>query len=296
MAIIKGKVDIENGETLFYRKKGEGNKLLLLIHGNMSSSKHWEPLMEKFPPAYTAYAVDMRGFGDSSYNKPIASLADLSEDIIMFARKLGLNKFIPVGWSTGGGVAMQMTAEQPEMVEKLILVESVSYKGYPIFRKDESGLPVVGEFYGSKEEMAGDPVQVAPVKDAIEKGNSEYIKYLWDQLIYVVNKPEQQAYEENIAATMKQRNLVDIDWALTSFNLSSTYNGVAEGNGLIDKINCPVLAFWGERDLVVTRDMAEDTVKAIGDNARLVILENCGHSSITDAPDKILQEIIEFVG
>ncbi len=296
MLISNNTVKIENGETISYRKAGEGEKVLLLIHGNMSSSKHWEPFLKKIPPEFTAYAVDMRGFGDSSYQQPIDSLADFAEDMVMFTRKLGLDKFIPLGWSTGGGVAMLLAAEQPAMVNKLILVETVSYQGYPIYRKNEKGEPIVGQYYGSKEEMAADPVQVAPVAAALEEGNSDFIKYLWDELIYVVNKPDPEEYKENITATMKQRNLIDLDWALASFNLGHTFNGVAEGTGLIDKIKCPVLAFWGDHDLVVTRSMVEETVEAIGDNARMVILENCGHSPVTDALDKMMQEIISFVG
>ncbi len=295
MTISKSNVRIENGETITYRKAGAGKKILLLIHGNMTSSKHWEPFLKKIPSGYTAYAVDLRGFGDSSYYQPIDSLADFAEDIVMFARKLNLTRFTPLGWSTGGGVAMLLAAEHPELVEKMVLIETVSYRGYPIYRKNEKGEPIVGQFYGSKEEMAADPVQVAPVAAALEEGNSDFLKYLWDQLIYVVKKPEPEEYKENIAATMQQRNLVDLDWALASFNLSHSHNGVAEGNGLVDKINCPVLVFWGENDLVVTRSMVEETVEAIGSNARMVVLEKCGHSPITDALDKMWQEIIKFM-
>ena len=63
----------------------------------------------------------------------------------------------------------------------------------------------------------------------------------------------------------------------------------------MNKIACPVLAFWGDHDLVVTREMVEETVQAIGDNAHLVILENCGHNPITDAGEKLLAEITAFV-
>ncbi len=296
MAISTGKVTIENGETIFFRKRDGGGRVMVLIHGNMSSSQHWESFMSKFPPEFTLYAVDLRGCGDSSYNRPIETLRDFTEDLVMFAREMNLTAITPVGWSTGGGVAMLMAALYPGLVEKLILVESVSYKGYPIYRKNMNGEPLVGEYYGSKEEMAADPIQVAPVVEAYQSGNPDLLKYLWNEMIYVVNKPDPEEFEKNIAATMKQRNLVDLDWALASFNISSSFNGVSEGSGLVEKIDCPVLAFWGEKDIVVTREMAENTVEAIGENARLVILENSGHSPFTDKPDRILEEIAAFMG
>ncbi len=296
MQISEGIVTIENDEKIFYRKSGTGEKKLLLIHGNMSSSRYWENFMSKFPSNFTLYAVDMRGFGESSYNQPLESLEDLAKDLCMFAREMNLDRITPVGWSTGGGVGMLMAALYSELVEKLILVESVSYNGFPIYRKNEKGVPIIGSFYSNKEELATDSIQVAPVVESYKTGNSDLLKMLWDQMIYVVNKPDPQEFEKNIETTMKQRNLVDLDWALATFNISHSYNGVNEGNGLVEHIKCPVLAFWGDRDLVVTRDMAEKTVKAIGKNAHLVILEGCGHSPFTDNPDQMLEEIIEFMG
>ncbi len=295
MDILKETIKLDNGETLTYRKKDGGENVLLLIHGNMSSSKHYEPLMNGLPEDFSAYAVDLRGFGESTYNQPIESLADFAEDLALFSRALGLKTFTPVGWSTGGGVAMEMAAKHQDQVKCLILLETVSYRGLPIYRKDENGQPKIGEHYKSKEEMATDPVQVAPAVKAFEEGNVDFIKYLWDELIFVVDKPPETEYKEYLEATMKQRNLVDVDWALVTFNLGHEHNGVVDGNGLVDKISCPVLAFWGDRDLVVTRDMVEETAEAIGDNAHLVVLENCGHNPIFDSKDKLFSDITGFI-
>ena len=63
---------------------------------------------------------------------------------------------------------MQFTANHPTFVEKLILVESVGMKGYPIFKKDINGQPIVSSLVKTKEEIAQDPVQIAPVLDAIK--------------------------------------------------------------------------------------------------------------------------------
>lgn len=293
--MYKANVTLPNGETLCYRKSGEGDKILLLIHGNMSSSVHWAPVFNALPPGCTAYAPDLRGFGESTYNTPIQSLQDFAQDLVFFVRELGLEKFTLVGWSTGGGVAMYLAAEYPDMVENLVLVESVGHTGYPIFKKDAQGQPIIGQHYSTKEEMASDPIQVAPMVAVFEQGNSAMMKMVWDQLIWVVSKPTEEEYQEYIKATMLQRNLVDVDWALAAFNLSHEHNGITQGNGLVDKIIAPTLAFWGDRDLVVPRPMVEGTVAAIGENARLVVLENCGHSPITDALDIMMAEITALV-
>ena len=104
----------------------------------MTSSQHWDLVIEKLQDQYHIYALDLRGFGQSTYNQSIDSLQDFADDVKLFIDELKLEKFSLMGWSMGGGVAMQFTANQT-FVEKLILVESVGMKGCPIFKKIRMG-------------------------------------------------------------------------------------------------------------------------------------------------------------
>ena len=129
-------VSLSNGETIAYQEVGRQNaEILVLIHGNMTSSQHFDLVIEKLQDQYHIYALDLRGFGQSTYNKAIDSIQDFAEDVKLFIDQLKLEKFSLMGWSMGGGVAMQFTANHPTFVEKLILVESVGMKGYPIFKR-----------------------------------------------------------------------------------------------------------------------------------------------------------------
>lgn len=289
------KVRIDNGETLGYRECGRGDKTLLLIHGNMTSSKHWDIVMEKLENDFKIYAIDLRGFGVSTYNKAIDSLKDFSEDIKMFVDKLDIKGFTIAGWSTGGGIALHFAADYPDYVEKLILVESVGITGYPIFKKDEKGQPIIGEFLRTKDEIAKDPIQVLPILNAIENRDKETYRAVWNALIYTKNRPAEEKYEEYLDDMLTQRNLVDVDYALTRFNISNIHNGVVEGTGDIEKIKVPTLVFQGDRDLVVPRRMGEGIAAAIGKNAKLVILEDSGHSPFIDCLEKIVGFIKEFL-
>ena len=145
-------LSLSNGEIITYREEGAGGKTLLLIHGNMSSSKHWDILAEKLKDTYKIIAVDMRGFGGSSYNTPINSLNDFAKDIEEVLDILKIEKCSVIGWSTGGGVALELSANIKEKIEKVILLESVGIKGYPIPRKDENGIPTA-ELLKTKEEI-----------------------------------------------------------------------------------------------------------------------------------------------
>ena len=87
------KVLLGNGETLAYRERSGGHIPLVLLHGNMTSSKHWDVVMDKMEESYKIYAVDMRGFGESSYHREITSIKDLSDDLKDWVDEVGLKEW-----------------------------------------------------------------------------------------------------------------------------------------------------------------------------------------------------------
>lgn len=287
-------VTLPNGETISYREAGAGEKVIILIHGNMTSSKHWDVVMERLQDSYKLFAIDLRGFGFSSYNEPIESLRDFSEDLFQFVKQVGIRSFSLVGWSTGGGVSMQFASNYPQFVEQLILIESVGIKGYPILKKDELGQPIAGQFLSSKEEIAKDPIQVLPVLQALKKRDKEFYRMMWNHLIYTQNQPNNEKYDEYIEDMFTQRNLVDVDYALVTFNISNETNGVTNGTGEIYQITAPTLVLQGDRDYVVPQAMGEEIANTIP-QAKFVLLRNCGHSPLVDCLEELIQHIKAFI-
>ncbi|MED1557090.1 alpha/beta hydrolase [Bacillus paramycoides] len=284
-------VSLSNGETIAYQEVGRQNKeILVLIHGNMTSSQHWDLVIEQLQDQYHIYAIDLRGFGQSTYNKSIDSLQDFAEDVKLFTDQLKLETFSLMGWSMGGGVAMEFTVSHPTFVEKLILVESVGMKGYPIFKKDINGQPIVSSLLKTKEEIAQDPVQIIPVVDAIKNMNKLYYRTVWNLLIYTHNQPESERYEKYLDDMLTQRNFVDVNYSLVTFNISDEHNGVVQGNGRIHRIQVPTLVIQGDRDYVVPQVVGEELAKHLP-NAKLTILEDCGHSPFIDCLDVFIQHV-----
>lgn len=283
-----------NNEVLAYREGGEGERTLLLIHGNMSSSAHFDHLMEALSDTFKIYAVDLRGFGHSSYHEAFDSLKTLSEDLEIFIDKLRLKDIEVLGWSTGGGIAMHLAADNPELIKRLILMESVGITGYPMFKKDATGQAILTELLMTKEEIAADPIQVAPVLDAIASKNGAFYKALWDAAIYTAGRrPNADDYARYIDEMLLQRNLVDIDYSLTRFNISHQHNGYSEGTGDISKIKCPTVILQGDKDIVVPMSMATGIYEALSANASLRIIENAGHNPMVDQLEAVVKIIKE---
>lgn len=284
-------VEIKN-ERLAYIQKGEG-KDVILLHGNMSSSAHFLPFFRKAPQGIRLTAPDMRGFGDSTYNVPFDSLKELADDIIEFMDALRIPKAHFFGWSAGGGVALRLAAHYPTRVASIFSAAGAGHKGYPIFRKNPDGSST-GAPYANKAEMASDPVQVAPCIAALKAQNAAFFEAVWSHTIYNVNKPSPEDNKLYIAETLKQRCLVDLDWALARFNMSSAPNSYSSGDGSISRVICPVTFTWGDKDLPVPYHMVSENVAAVA-NSLFLKYENCGHSPFVDCPDRVVKDFCGFI-
>lgn len=288
-------VELSNKETIYYIEEGTSNKdVFVLIHGNQSSGVHHKPLIESLKNQYHIIAPDLRGFGDSTYHNRVKSIEDFCNDVIELLEKLNIKEYYLLGWSTGGGVALKMASLKPEAVKKVVLVESCSYRGYPIFRKDSLGQALIGKYYETIDELSKDPVQVAPLIDAFQVQNSALIDMIWDQAIYTASKPSKEDNALYISETMKQRNILDVLWSLTTFNMSSHSNGVSLGDNSIERVTCPVLSIWGEKDIVVLEYMVDETIEALKD-VKKVVFQNSGHSPYVDKPEELTQVIKDFL-
>jgi pimeloyl-ACP methyl ester carboxylesterase len=106
MNTTKHAIDLPNGETYAYLDEGQG-ETILFIHGNMSSSLHYLPLLERIK-GYRLLVPDLRGFGDSTYNSRFSSLGELAGDLKLFADRLGVARAHLAGWSTGGGIDFEL--------------------------------------------------------------------------------------------------------------------------------------------------------------------------------------------
>ncbi|MDY0277523.1 MAG: alpha/beta hydrolase [Acholeplasma sp.] len=291
----KKTIKLRNGEEISYLEQGTGKKTLILIHGNFSSSLYYKPLLDRIPKDIKVYAPDLRGYGDSSYYRRITSLKDFATDIYYFMKELNILKANIVGWSLGGGVAMELAANYPDAVQRLILVNSTTHRGYPVYKKNEKGEQIVGSVYASADEMATDPIQVVPLLNAQKEKNFDLLSFIFEQTIYTVNKPTKEDNALWINESLKQRNLADADWALATLNMSNKHNFYNSGTNNIHKINCPVLHTWGTKDVTVPEYMVLENISALEDISKYIKYDECGHSPFVDKPDQITNDILNFI-
>jgi len=114
-----------NGIRLHYISLGKG-KLIMFVHGFPEFWFEWEKQLIEFDQDYQAVAPDMRGYNLSSKPSDIEKyhVKYLIEDLRALAEHLGHEKFIMVGHDWGGAVAWSAAIRHPELVEKLVVINS----------------------------------------------------------------------------------------------------------------------------------------------------------------------------
>ncbi len=286
---------LSNGESIAYRERLGAEKTIVLVHGNMTSSKHWDIFIDALDPTYSVYALDMRGFGGSTYNQRISGIKDFSEDLKEFIDQLGIKDFTFIGWSTGGAVCMQFVADYPGYCDKLVLLASASTRGYPFFGTKADGTPDFEKRLQTIEEVEADPSKTKVIQGFYDTKNRAGLKAVWNAGIYTHNQPEASLYDEYVYDMLTQRNLADVYHSLNTFNISGVHNGLTHGTDQAKDITIPVLILRGDRDYIVTEQMTQEIVEDLGDNATYISLVDCGHSPIIDDMEQLIDKIEGFL-
>src|SRR5688500_12784734 len=112
-----------HGHRAIYRVAGSGPPVVL-IHGMVNSSRHWQGVAAGLSDSYTVIAPDLIGHGDSATPRGDYSLGAHAASIRDLLAAIGVDRATIVGHSLGGGVAMQFFYQFPQRTERLALVSS----------------------------------------------------------------------------------------------------------------------------------------------------------------------------
>ena len=112
-----------HGHRAIYRRAGAGPPVVL-IHGMLNSSRHWEAVAGRLAADYTVIAPDLLGHGDSATTQGDYSLGAHASGIRDVLSALGVDSATIVGHSLGGGVAMQFFYQFPERCDRLVRISS----------------------------------------------------------------------------------------------------------------------------------------------------------------------------
>src|SRR5262245_33911709 len=136
------------GVRLRVAEAGEG-PVVVLLHGLFMDHRTWDAVAGDLSREFRVVAPDLPGFGTSE--KPPANrfpydVDSFAEVIADLYAGLELGRAAVVGHALGGAVAIALAARHPELVSRLVLVDSICFEAPLDLRRRIALLPVVGGF------------------------------------------------------------------------------------------------------------------------------------------------------
>ena len=263
---------------IFYRAFGApGATPILIVHGLSFFSWDWIGIADALSADREVVAMDMRGFGESTWSPSRTyGVGDFAGDCMALADRLGWQRCILMGHSMGGRNSTWCAAENPDRVEKLVLVD-YSPQNAPAGSQRVT------------ETVAGVPDRFASIPEAMT--------YFGADPEAPAGSPVRQRYE----AYLKQVDggyIVKRDpWHRDRFRKVLAGEGGGGGGpdmwGALAKVQCPILVVRGTRSDMFAPETAERVRSA---NAGLTLVEvDAGHNVGGDAPDALLAELRKFI-
>lgn len=110
-----------------------GAPVLVLLHGwTANSATNWFAAYEPLGEHFRVIALDHRGHGRGLRSWRRFRLEDCADDVVALADVLGIDRFVPVGYSMGGPIAQLVWRRHPERVDALVLCATArNFKSHP---------------------------------------------------------------------------------------------------------------------------------------------------------------------
>ena len=121
MLVQPGVLKYNNNEVHCLRM-GAGSKLLIAFHGFGNDAAIFVPLAEQLQDTYTIVAIDLPGHGNTRWSDTYFRKKDLMAMVQGIKNDFGVEKLSLLGYSLGGRVCLNIIEQQPNWVDKLVLL------------------------------------------------------------------------------------------------------------------------------------------------------------------------------
>ena len=123
------------GEKISFVDQGSG-RVVVLLHGFLGSSAIWSGLTENLSRSYRVIAIDLHGHGNTPCIGYAHSMDLMAKTVKSVLDTLKLKKYVMVGHSMGGYVALAFADLFPDNLKGICLFHSTAYADPPEKKKD----------------------------------------------------------------------------------------------------------------------------------------------------------------
>lgn len=257
--------------------EGEGPPLLLL-HGFADSADTWRALLGRIGAAgRAAVAIDLRGFGtaaDLDPDRPLLPQWDAMVDAAVAELGARHDEVYIAGNSLGGALALRAAERDGLPVAGIVPIAP-------------AGLHMAGWFAAIEGEWLVRLLRISPVPvpGRIVK---PIIGRVYRTLVFADPSGADPATVDAFSG-----HLASFDRSMGVLAIGRRLLPELEDPFELDRIDCPLLLIWGERDRMVFTTGAERVLRAV-DYADIEVIPGCGHCPQVEVPDLLADLLLGF--
>lgn len=274
---MEAKTATVHGRMVSYVEVGSG-PVLLLIHGMAGNYDNWQAVMEPLARRHTVIAPDLPGHGGSAPGAGDYSTAAHAVALRDLLIALGHERATIVGHSLGGGIAMLVAFQFPELAERLVLVSSGGLGREVSALLRAAALPGAGMFIAATAKgatIAGAAIGQGLAAVGLQP-NPDFAEVARGYAS-LANPRRRSAFLATLRSVINARGqAVDARDRLY----------LAEG--------IPVLIIWGARDPIIPVHHARHAHETIS-GSRLEIFDGVGHLPQLEAPGRFVAVLERFI-
>jgi len=268
-----------HGHRVAYRQAGSG-PVLVLIHGITADSATWGQVMPALAQHFTVVAPDLIGHGESAKPRGDYSLGAHASGLRDLLITLGHDRATFVGHSLGGGIAMQLSYQFPELCERLVLVDSGG------LGRDVSPLLRAASLPGSEFVM---PLLAAT--HLLDAGRFAAHLLRRVGLEVATDIVEMAGAHDTLADAEARGAFIQTLRAV----VDPGGQRVNATNRLYLAKHIPLLLVWGERDSIIPPAHGRTAHKQIP-HSRFELFSSSGHFPQLDEPERFVDVLVDFIG
>ncbi len=261
-----GSVRFKDIEVYFKQYGKSSAPAVFLIHGYLESSEIWDDFSGRIADEYRVVVPDLPGHGRSGVYGQVHSMEDLAGAIAVIADHLDIPRFHLTGHSMGGYATMAFREKYPERLISYTLFHSTCFSDNDQKKADRHREIELVE-QGKKDLIVNTTITKAFARDNQEKLKSEIER------------------AKRIASESPDAGIVAL------------LNGMIERTDrcrLLTEDKVPLLLIAGMKDNYIPLLKMEE-MQAMGQNIKLVALENSGHQGFIEEPGKAASVLKNFM-
>jgi non-heme chloroperoxidase len=253
---------LSTGVTLRYAAQGDPTGVpVVLLHGLTDSHPSYAPMTAHLPDHIRAYALTVRGHGDSDKPSRGYRLDEQAADVAAFLDAVGHQAAVIVGHSMGSYIAQQFALDYPERTVALVLMGAFRSFGDPDLDEFRAELDAIED--PVPEELARE-FQESTIARPLEPGQLE------------------QAIAESCKVPVHV-------WRAALDGLLDAAPPTEAG-----LITAPTRLIWGDRDQYIPR-VEQLALEAAIPGAELLVYEGTGHAVHWEEPARAAADVAAFV-